>query len=369
MTPPTSRTPLAGAGAAEGAPATSQDRLQAVHDRLTAAVADLTDGPAWQQLLQTAARLPQYSPMNQILIAAQTAGAATAVCGYRRWAQLGRQVRKGEKAIWIMAPMTRRVADEATVREATPDDTSTDRVLTGFKAVPVFDIASTDGPDLAAPPAPVLLTGQAPPGLYEGLAAHVAEQGFELLRHPLAMPHLGEGRANGVTDFLAETVIVDSQLSDAQTAKTLSHELGHVLLHAPATRPEGLTRPRAEVEAESVAFVVTAAHGLDSHDYTVPYVTGWAGGDLTLVQQTAERVLSTARIILQRTPPPARYAVLGGTTVTRELAADRQQPPTVRREAALTDRPFSRLTSSARQAGRREATAKRDHTRDVSRLL
>jgi hypothetical protein len=77
-----------------------------------------------------------------------------------------------------------------------------------------------------------------------------------------------------------------------------------VLLHGPDA-PAGLTRSRAEVEAESVAYLVTTARGMNPADYTVPYVTGWAAGEVGLVLDTAERVLSTAGAILAAAPAPA----------------------------------------------------------------
>ena len=100
------------------------------------------------------------------------------------------------------------------------------------------------------------------------------------------------------------------------------------MLHRPETRPEGLDRPRAEIEAESVAYLVTAAHGLAADDYTVPYVTGWSAGDLALVQRTAERVLTTAQNILQRTPPPPAL------TYPEPAGAARHLQRTPRREAS-----------------------------------
>jgi hypothetical protein len=133
----------------------------------------------------------------------------------------------------------------------------------------------------------------------------VQHEGYQLLRHDFQVPHPGMQGPNGVTDFFARTVIVRPELSDAQTSKTLAHELGHVLLHAPSQRPVGLTRPEAEVEAESVAFIVAEAHGLDTSRYTLPYVTGWSEGDLELLARSAERVISTSHTILRRTPPPA----------------------------------------------------------------
>ena len=63
-------------------------------------------------------------------------------------------------------------------------------------------------------------------------------------------------------------------------------------------RQSGACRGVAEVEAESIAFLVAASAGLDSSDYTVPYVAGWAGGDVELLKGTASRVLTVSRGIL-----------------------------------------------------------------------
>jgi hypothetical protein len=309
-------------------------RLQALHERLLTAVTELNTAEGWQQMLRTAAALPTYSPHNLLLITSQRPD-ARAVAGFQTWKQLGRSVRKGEKGIAILAPVVRRTSNErapADGRELEqtagaaigPDNTATAgtaRRLTGFRVVHVFDISQTDGPDLPAPPEPVRLDGDAPDGLIDGLSAQVRNQGFQLIRHNFDIPHPGFAGANGITDYFARTVLVRPELSQAQTAKTLAHELGHVLLHAPGNRPPELSRQQAEVEAESVAYIVTAAHGLDSSTYTVPYVAGWAGADPTLVAQTAERVLRTAKDVLRRTPA-APTLVLPDTT--RERLRDRQ---------------------------------------------
>ena len=133
-------------------------------------------------------------------------------------------------------------------------------------------------------------------------------------------------------------------------------ELAHVLLPAPGQRPADLTRPQAEVEAESVAYVVSAAHGLDSSTYTVPYVVGWAGTDPTLVARAAARVLSPARDVLQPPPPPPALALpehprdllrcRDRSDTPARLAREQRDAPSRDREPAgsLADR--SRLTRS-----------------------
>jgi antirestriction protein ArdC len=290
----------------------SEDPLAVIHSRLLTAVEALTASEAWRTMLAVAARFHTYSPNNVLLIAAQNPD-ATRVAGYRAWTQLGRQVRKGERGIAILAPVLRRVhpstADGA--QPAVQDPANNSRVLQGFRATYVFDIAQTDGPDLPDL-RPSLLDGAAPLSLWADLLDQVEAAGYGFGYADLAP-------ANGMTDFTDRTVTLRADLPGAQKVKTLAHELAHVGLHAPEDRPLGCDRPRAEVEAESVAYIVTASHGIASDDYTVPYVTGWAGGDRELVASTATRVLSCARTILHHAEPS------GTSGTARPLAADRSQ--------------------------------------------
>jgi hypothetical protein len=102
--------------------------------------------------------------------------------------------------------------------------------------------------------------------------------------------------ANGVTDFAARSVRVRADVDDLQATKTLCHELAHVLLHNP--EHGGVASNVAEVEAESVAYVVCQAAGMATTDYSLPYLARWSRGDVGLITATAERVLATARGVL-----------------------------------------------------------------------
>ena len=245
---------------------------------------------------------------------------ASRVAGYQTWQSLGRQVRKGEQGIKILAPVTRRktVADDqdsaakgpaaaaacplaprARLLAPAPESSaeqgpSAPRRIVGVRIAFVFDVSQTDPIPGAAPlpeppPRPQLLTGEAPPGLWDGLARQVDEAGFAL-----SMADPGGG-ARGRTNHLTHQVEVSPDLEPAQQVKTLAHELGHVLLHDPVQLPvEVLHKPggrgRVELEAESVAYLVTAAHGLDSSGYTFAYVGGWVPDRDTLettLRQTA----------------------------------------------------------------------------------
>ena len=163
--------------------------------------------------------------------------------------------------------------------------------VVGYKLVPVFHQGQ-----LAAPPdlpgQPKLLSGEDPPvAVWDAIAEQITAAGYTLRRGPLD----GPDGAKGVTNFPERTVTVRDDLGPAQSLKTQIHELGHVLMHADVAREPGMARDRIEVEAESVAYVVCDILGVDAGDYSIPYVANWAGADVQLVQDTAHRVLTTAR--------------------------------------------------------------------------
>jgi DNA primase len=337
-------------------------KLAALHTTLTEQITAIRNGQDWQDWLKVAARFHNYSFNNVTLIAAQCSAAgrppATAVAGFGAWKALGRQVNKGERGIQILAPMVRRPGTSDTTVGGTSDSTGTRRDGTsgpagtdvepaaepagvaGWRVVHVFDIIQTSGAPLPERPMPELLAGQAPDGLWQALAEQVAAHGFALQRGAC-------GTANGLTDYTRRTVTVRTDIDDAAAVKTLSHELAHVLLHDPTgaatltipgaaaltaapvltvavTTSFGQCRGRVEVEAESVAYLITASHGLDSSTYSFPYVAGWAGSvdsvkPETVVRATGERVLAAARVILAATEH------IGGAATTASQTQARAQ--------------------------------------------
>jgi antirestriction protein ArdC len=247
-------------------------------------------------MLEVAARFHRYSPNNVLLISLQRPD-ATRVAGYQTWREVGRNVRKGETGIAILAPIAvRRREPESEPTGATDQaQEQAPKVLRGFRVTHVFDIAQTDGKPLPEV-RPTLLDGGAPLGVWADLLDQVEAAGYRF-------DYADITPANGRTDHAEQTVVLRPDLTGAQAVKTLAHELAHVLLHQPGDVPAGFTRARAEVEAESVAYVVCAAHSLAAGDYTVPYVAGWAGSDRQLVHDTTARVLATAREILAVASP------------------------------------------------------------------
>ncbi len=202
----------------EDARAARDAKLDELHERLTGAVETLVSGQDWARALAFAARFRSRSFNNTLLIWVQHEAAFGAgrvpepmpsyVAGYRQWQQLGRQVGKGQSGYMIFAPVTGRFAS------STPADASSWRRLdprekphpgevvrsrmVGARPAYVWDVSQTAGDPIPEPPAPTLLEGEAPSGLWDGLAAQVAAAGFTLLR----VPHEGMIHgANGMTDW------------------------------------------------------------------------------------------------------------------------------------------------------------------------
>ena len=277
-----------------------QAKIAALHTTLSEEVATLMTSDGWAAMLAAAARFTHYSLNNTLLLYAQTAkrGMSTdsRVAGFNTWRNLGRMVRKGEKGLAIFSPCTYRAKSDpeasGEVEASASAPAKGAKVLTGFRVAYVFAESQTDGeeiPDIR----PALLPGDAPEGLWARLADLVTAEGFELERGDC-------GRANGFTDRHRKIVRVRDDVSDAQAVKTLAHELAHVLLHCDPAYNYGACQGAAEVEAESISYVVSAASGLNTTAYAAPYVAGWADGDIKRVKHAAERVVSTSGLILAR---------------------------------------------------------------------
>jgi antirestriction protein ArdC len=265
--------------------ATRTDRLKEAHDRLTQAVESIVSGDDWQRMLRTAAKFHRYSFNNQLMFFLQCPD-ATLVAGFRRWQELGRSVRKGEKGIAIFAPCKYK-----TKIENEDGEEQSLQQLRGFRVVYVFDIVQTDGDDIPDLDAvrPKLLDGDAPEGIWDALVDQGNRAGFDVVRAQ-------KGNENGYCDFVNKEIAVRPDVSGVQAVKTLVHELGHALLHG-----DGVQRSReiAEVEVESVAFIVCDALDLDTSDYSFAYVARWSDGDSALIRPTGDRVVGCARSILE----------------------------------------------------------------------
>ena len=229
-----------------------------------------------------------YSFRNMMLIFMQNPDASL-VAGYKAWQKMGRQVRKGEKGLRILAPIVRkRKADDAE-RTKQKSDEQTDgepkKVVTGFRLTSVFDISQTEGDDL---PEFGGYSGDPAENL-DRLKEFAESKGIKLL-----MDDPGGG-ALGVSQ--GGTIKVRPDLSPADTFAVMVHEVAHELLHKGERRKE-TTRSIRETEAEAVAYAVCSAVGLDDDSKAADYIQ-LHQGDREKFQQSLEVIRKTASEILE----------------------------------------------------------------------
>ena len=284
---------------------TAEDRAARVKE-LFALIEDnapeaMTEG-GWIEILEYAAKFHQYSARNQMLIQLQHPG-ATAAASFKRWKELGRTVRKGEKAIRILAPIPYAFGvDEDGNRIARKDlDTAGDdvEIVQGvrFKDVPVFAYEQTEGPEIPSRIVRVQVEGKR--GKVEKLTGESALKAVgiavaEKMGLPVTFETLAPG-TGGYTDH--KRIVVNAANDDAQQAKTIAHEIAHVMF-AHDYAKDGRDVP--EIEAESVAFIVLGALGVDSSAYSFGYVGGWADFDGEKIAKVRGRVVTAAKELIAK---------------------------------------------------------------------
>ena len=287
-------------------------KIAAAQELLAGEVAALQSGEDWKRYLEFSARLHSYSPSNIMLLAAQYArlqaeglvdhGQLNYVAGFHTWKALGRSVLKGQHGMMVLAPVRYREAVDGQGgsrrlgrgERPTVGESETVRVR-GFTVEHVFAASQTHGADIPGLPRPQLLRGEAPVGLGAAVMGLIESCGYTVGTVESAEALNG---ANGSTNLGSKKVLIRADMDDAAMVKTLIHEAAHVILHAG---PPGqfLLRQHKEVEAESVAFVVLAVHGMPADDYSFPYVAGWAGDEgAKAVAATQARVAKAAKEIL-----------------------------------------------------------------------
>jgi hypothetical protein len=245
----------------------------------------------------TMAKFHYYSFGNVLLIAMQKPG-ATRVAGIYAWNQLGRRVKRGEKGIMILAPMLgkkRKKGEEQNESDAEQADAkSTDRTgsngqLIGFRPVYVWDVLQTEGKEL---PQLAEVTGN-PDEQLPRLIGFVQAQGIKLEYSEKIAPARGLSYG-GLIQLLPN-------MTAAEEFSTLVHELAHEMIHKTERRSL-ISKTVKETEAESVAFVVAKAIGLETGTASADYIQLYRG-DAKLLQESLEVVQRTAAVILGAIPP------------------------------------------------------------------
>lgn len=261
-----------------------KNQVKDLTDRLKKGVEEVFTSGKYAAYLEMLAKFHNYSFRNCLLIAMQDP-TASRVASYKKWQELGRQVRKGEKGIKILVPLFRKKAN------AEDADEEPERLFYACKVGNVFDIAQTDGDEL--------------PEIAQSLNAEVVGYA-EIIRKlesvsPLPVIYqtlVNENAAVRGGTYYGEHIAIKGGMSEADKIKTLIHEIAHAVIH---DGDEEKDRHTKEVEAESIAYVVSAALGIDASQYSFGYVANW-GAEQTAETLTAslETIRNTANEILKQ---------------------------------------------------------------------
>ena len=254
--------------------------MEEITSKLEKGVKDIFDGANYQQYLNFCAKLPRYSVNNQILIMMQKPD-ATMCQSFTNWKEVNRHVRKGEKGIRIMAPAPYKMQKEQEKVDASgktvldkdgePVKETVEVTINAFKPVSTFDVSQTEGEPIPSPGVDEL-TGSVEG--YETLLAAIKE----VVPVPISFEQIDSG-AKGFYHLEENRIVVQEGMSEAQTVKTLLHEASHQALHskeAMDSAGEKKSKNQKETEAESVAYVVCQHYGIDTSDYSFPYVATWS---------------------------------------------------------------------------------------------
>lgn len=264
--------------------------MQNLFKKIDDGVKAVFESDKYNDCLRYMSKFTNYSAGNCILIMLQKPEASL-VAAFGKWKQLGRTVNKGEKGIAILAPMTFRNKQSDVEDEEEQDEAET-RTL-GFRKIYVFDVSQTSGE-----PVPEYVSD-----LDEDIEEEHVEAVISAVRSVTGLPVDVEdisGGAKGYYSHSEQRIVIQSGLSGAQAVKTAIHECAHALLHDPDKNlpTADTTRSDKEVQAESVAYIVASRYGLDTSEYSFPYIASWSHGkQLEQLNRFLNEIQGTARII------------------------------------------------------------------------
>lgn len=263
-----------------------KQKLDDIEEKLRTGIDNFFTSARYRELLRIMSKFHMYS-FNNILLIALQCPQATYVTGYQNWKNFNRIVRRGEKAIRIIAPCPYK-------KENTETGEEEEHIF--FRTASVFDISQTiqipeteeihlDIPELTTS----VLN-------YENLISAITTAAGI----PVTYENL-RGSAKGCYYPKNNRIAIQIGMSELQTVKTLIHETAHSRLHnLEATEDPKPDRKTKEIEAESVAFMVAAMLGLDTSDYTFEYIASWSGKDnKKFLDASMKRIRETANILYE----------------------------------------------------------------------
>ena len=239
--------------------------------RLEAAVESLQTSDGFAAWLSARAKFHNYSFNNTLLIISQCPD-ATRVASARVWHELERHITKGQRALYVFAPMEWMVACEQsdTGAQWNAKRKRWERKVTGFKLVPVFDVSQTEGEPLPR------IESTEPDGDSHAHLEPALKKLAKSLKFKVIDETFDDG-TGGYCDPIRKIIALGTHLSPNGRVRVLVHEIAHAL----GVGYKDYGRSGAEVLVESVTYIVLAGQGFELDPTSVPYIAGWGNGNAT----------------------------------------------------------------------------------------
>lgn len=285
-----------------------QEEISALANRIDEGVKQVFESERFKDYLKFCSSFTNYSMGNTMLIAMQKPQ-ATFVASFKKWQELGRNVDKGQKGIGILAPVQiktgdmlvseKEVTNDLGMKQYNDDGTvKTEKVeepikKLAFKQVYVFDVSQTSGKEL-----PTLmdeLNGELDSDHKKAILSGVQKA----VNIPVEFENIRTG-AKGYFDSQNQRIAINEGMSDFQTVKTAFHEAAHKFLHDKTQNlpTSKLSRNDREVQAEATAFIIASKYGIDTSEYSFPYIASWSQGkELNQLKSYLNEIQTAAREI------------------------------------------------------------------------
>ncbi len=266
-----------------------KEQISAFQEELNDHIQHLGEGDNYATFLQMIGTFSKYSPTNQLLIALQSDGKATEIKSFKAWHAEGVSVLKGTKSIKILAPVKWK-------KETDKEDEDGNAIVKqglGFRAISMFDRSQTSARTIESI---TKLPTTPPAGFADDLHTAIQESGYTV-RYVDDLNF----STHGYTDPVKKEVVISRRWDEAGQAKTLAHELAHIKAgHVDDFDEYRTHRGKYECEAESTAYVICRANGMGTelNDYSASYVKGWTKQAPNLIKDTAYKVSTVSKDIL-----------------------------------------------------------------------
>ena len=248
-----------------------KEKVNALSEELEKGVISVLDSKEYADYLKFMASFHNYSFNNSLLIYYQSKElgfTASMVKGFQTWKKNGRFVKKGAKALQIFAPVPTKYKKEVENEDGTKEEKEVEYL--GFKPTYVFDISQTEGAEV--------------PHITNELLEKV--DNFESLINLLIklspcevkFENIQEADVYGYYDSVNNYIAVKNGIGETQAVKTLIHEISHAVMHNRKVQGlENITKEDREIQAESVAYIISSYLGLETSDYSFGYVASYVG--------------------------------------------------------------------------------------------